>query len=107
MGSPYANPFASPTAPYGTVVNGQAPSLVCPTRACPTLPSSETAYMVAKGQPGGWPRLIRDVIVRGALIGGGMYVAGARENVLRYALGGAIAIEVFAVGWVATQTKEI
>lgn len=77
----------------------QAP--VC--EPCPRLPSSNTAYRFWAGDPKAVPLVFRDWIARAAIIGTGLYIAGAREHLLKYSLAGAAAIEVFVLVWVGAQ----
>ncbi len=67
---------------------------------CPSLPSSETAYQVVRGEGMGFVKLVRDLTVRAGLIGVGMFVAGEREHLIRNSLAGSAGIEVFVLGWV-------
>lgn len=80
------------------------PALTCP--PCPTLPSSTTAYAVWQGAPG-WPLLVaRDIAVRGVIIAAGAWLAGIQRP-LKAGLAGAVAIEVFVLGWVRATTPRI
>jgi hypothetical protein len=73
------------------------PSAVC--EDSPTLPSSETAYRVWKGEPVAPLLLLRDLAFRGLLIALGMYVAGFRKKVLQSALAGSASIEFFVLSY--------
>lgn len=121
LADPFANPFARPSgqaapyasivraqpAPYAAIVGARAPELTsCPRVACPTLPSSETAWKVVQGDPWAAAYVARDLAVRTGICSLGIYLAGGRGwDVLKYGLGAASVIEVLAIGWVATQTK--
>ena len=70
---------------------------------CPKLPSSNTAHRLWAGDPWGIPLVARDVLLRGAIIGAGLYLAGEREHLVRYSLFGAAAIETFVLLWVGAQ----
>jgi len=65
----------------------------------PTLPSSETAYRVWKGEPIAPLLLLRDFAFRGLLIAVGMWIAGYRKNVVQSALAGSASIEFFVLSY--------
>jgi len=73
------------------------PSAVC--EDSPTLPSSETAYRVWKGEPIAPLLLLRDLAFRGFLIALGMYAVGYRKNVIQSALAGSASIEFFVLSY--------
>lgn len=68
---------------------------------CPRLPSATHASRLLDGDAVGVPLVALDVIGRAALIATGMYVAGARANIPRYAIGGALALEAYVLTWLA------
>ncbi len=70
--------------------------------ACPTLPSSETAYRFLCGDPAAAPLLLRDWVLRSSLIGIGLYAAGEREfgSWAKKSLAGGASIEAFVLAWV-------
>ena len=83
------------------------PSRVASCAPCASLPSSEAAARLVDGEPGAWAPVVGTALLRAALIGAGAVVAGEREPVrlARVALGGAVAIEAFVLGWVYLQRK--
>ena len=96
---------SAPTPPsgltVGLVVDESAPS-VC------TLPSATSACRLVSGDMSALPAAVLHTAGRAALIGVGMYasgrVAGMRptaRDVGVYAVGSALAIEVFALAWAA------
>jgi len=72
------------------------------------LPSSRSAIDLVEGKPGAIWRAGSHTLLRAALIGGGLYVIGADRNPHLWvrALGGAVAIEVFAIGWVLANREQ-
>lgn len=72
------------------------------------LPSSTSALQVARGESGAWLTAAGHTLGRAAIIATGAYVAGLRgRDVLKASLGGAAAIEVFALLYFGAQVKEI
>ena len=72
-----------------------------PPTTCPLLPSAGHASRLMNGELVAVPLVALDVLMRAALIGGGMYLAGARDKVPRYAIGGSLAIETFVLAYLA------
>ncbi len=115
---PWASGFVALTGPVPT---GSAPrvapagqvatadSAVQPPVAegatCASLPSSVTAYDVVRGVPGSWIYLARDWGLRGALIGGGLFVAGVRQGLVRLSLSASAFIEMFVLAWAWWKTR--
>lgn len=72
------------------------------------LPSSTSALQVARGERGAWWRAAGHLLGRAAIISVGAYASGLRgKDVLKASLGGAAAIEVFALVYFRAQVKEI
>ena len=71
-----------------------------PNAQCAALPSSNTAARVWDGDVAAIPAIFRDLAFRSLLIGTGMFLAGERDHVLRNAIGGSLAIEIFVLGWI-------
>jgi hypothetical protein len=71
-------------------------------QVCYLLPSADHAGRLLDGDLKALPGVAFDVVGRAALIGTGIYVAGERQHVMKYALGGALAIEAFVMFWLAT-----
>lgn len=62
------------------------------------LPSQQSAAALVAGQPGAWLQVGIHALGRGALIGVGLAVAGVPARyLLRAALGGTVAIELFVI----------
>ncbi len=79
------------------------------TLACATLPSSNSACKVVSGTPGGWLGVGRDMLLRGALIYGGIFVydlvTGHRDkHRAAHALAASAGIEAFVLGWTFAMT---
>ena len=75
--------------------------------ACPAaLPSGSSASALLAGDIGMLPKVIGYTLVRGALIGAGMLVAGERKHVVRNAFAGTLAIEAFVIGWAAWKLRQ-
>jgi len=72
---------------------------------CPSLPSSTAALDLLSGKPGGLLGVVGSTLARACLVGVGMWVAGARKDVVRNALAGALSIEVFVLTWIAIHRK--
>lgn len=69
-----------------------------------TLPSSTAADRLVSGDPWAIPAVVMSTVLRGGLIAGGLYVAGLRgKDLAKGAVGGALAIETFVLGYVAAQ----
>lgn len=63
------------------------------------LPSAEAAKDFVAGDMRAFVPLVGTTLMRAALIGTGLYVAGQREGLAKSAIAGALAIEVFVLGW--------
>ena len=61
------------------------------------LPSASSAGDFVMGVEGSFPRLVGHMLGRAALIGTGVYLAGAGDKTVRYALAGSAAIETFVL----------
>lgn len=62
------------------------------------LPSGESASDFIEDKPGSTLRLTMHFLGRAALLGTGLYVAGARnKDLVKYSLAGSAAIEVFVL----------
>lgn len=83
----------SPLADWGL---GEAPG-------CITLPSSDAALRLVRGEVGGLVGSIGSTLFRALLISGGLAAVGSRDHLVRDSLGAACAIELFVVGWVAAK----
>lgn len=62
-----------------------------------SLPSEIAARDLISGRPGAAPRVATWTLVRAGLIGTGLYLAGERKNLMKYALAGALSVEVFVL----------
>lgn len=91
--------FCDPSLPACRNPGGQ--------KSC-TLPSGDSACDLMSGNIDALPRVIFHTVGRSALIGIGIYLAGERDwtKIAKYGLGAALAIEVFALGWTASQQAE-
>ena len=65
------------------------------------LPSGEAAKALMQGAPGALGPVVGYTLLRAGLIGAGLYVAGQRQGVVRGALAGALAIELWVLAWAA------
>lgn len=75
-------------------------SPACP--VCPAaLPSGSSAAALIDGDWNALPVAVGHTIVRAALVGAGLVVAGERTHVIRNAVAGSLAIETFVLGWAA------
>lgn len=63
------------------------------------LPSQSSAYDLVAGKRGALPRVAAHAIGRAGIISVGLYAAGAREDVLKLALGASLSIETFVILW--------
>lgn len=81
------NPVSAPPAPSKTGYG--ADGLV--------LPSASSAGDFVMGVEGSFPRLIGHMLGRAALIGTGLYLAGAGKKTVPYAVAGSAAIETFVL----------
>jgi hypothetical protein len=74
---------------------------------CITLPSSETAVTLVRGDvAAGLIGVIGSTLLRSVIIMGGLYVVGERAHLIRNALGASTAIELFVLAWVARKNAE-
>jgi hypothetical protein len=73
--------------------------------ACAALPSGSAAVDLMGGDLRALPAVVATTAARAALIGAGMAVAGERAHVVRNAVAGALAIEVFVLGWAAWKIR--
>jgi hypothetical protein len=73
-----------------------------------TLPSSDAVSDLYDGKPGAMWGVVGSTLLRAGLIGAGMYAAGIRrpKALVRGALGGALAIEVFVFAWIAHKRAQ-
>lgn len=63
-----------------------------------SLPSAKSADRLVRGDLGAVPIVAGHTLARAALVGTGIAIAGAgRKDTVRYAIAGAIAIEVFVL----------
>jgi hypothetical protein len=71
----------------------------------PGLPSSQSAFKLVAGQEGGIPGVVAHTIGRAALMAPALYLAGFRKNGQWWkgAIAGAMAIEVYVLGYTAWQ----
>lgn len=68
------------------------------------LPSADAAKDLVRGVPGALPRVVGYTALRAGLIGAGLLVAGQRGRpVLRGAVFGALAVEVFVLLWASAE----
>jgi len=69
---------------------------------CPAaLPSGSSAAALVGGDLSALPIAVGHTLVRAALVGTGLLIAGEREHVIRNAVAGSLAIEAFVLGWAA------
>lgn len=70
-----------------------------------SLPSADSACALVNGDIGALPEVVFHTALRGALVATGVYAAGERRpaTALKYGIGGALAIEVFVLGWTAAH----
>lgn len=67
--------------------------------SCDTLPSAGSAAALVRGEAEALPLVLLHALVRAALIGVGLAVVGEREHLVRNAIAGSAAIEVFVLGY--------
>lgn len=72
---------------------------------CASLPSSNAAADLLQGKAGGFGRVVFWTGVRAALVGLGLAAVGERKHLVRNAIAGALAIEVFVLTWIATHEE--
>ena len=68
------------------------------------LPSASTVREFIRGEAGFMP-VLGTTVLRAMLIGAGMYAVGERKNIVRNAMAGATAIEVFVMLWTLSEEK--
>jgi hypothetical protein len=88
-----------PTAGFGLGQPGACP--VCPA----ALPSGSSAADLLDGDWSALPAVAGYTLARAALVGSGLLVAGERTHVVRNAVAGALAIEVFVLAWAAWKKR--
>lgn len=72
-----------------------------------TLPSGESASDFIEGRPGSTGRLLFHYLGRSVLVGVGLAIVGVRgENLVKYSLAAAGAIEVFVLGYAWSKRGE-
>jgi len=77
----------------------------CP--VCPAaLPSGSSAAALVGGDWSALPLAVGHTILRAALIGSGLIVAGERAHVVRNAVAGTLAIETFVLAWAAWKRQQ-
>lgn len=72
------------------------------------LPSGESAEHLVSGDVGALPKVIFHTVVRGALVGLGLYAAGMRggKDLAKFGLAGAVGIEVFVLLWALYEKNQ-
>lgn len=72
------------------------------------LPSGESAEQLVGGDVGALPKVVFHTVVRGALVGLGLYAAGMRRggDLVKFGLAGAVGIEVFVLLWALYEKKQ-
>lgn len=71
-----------------------------------TLPSVVAAEDFLRGRPGGLTAVASSTAGRAGIIFMGLYLAGERKRLLRYALAGALAIEAFVLWRIWAQLED-
>jgi hypothetical protein len=71
----------------------------------PTLPSVRAAEALLLGEPGGVTGVVKWTALRAALIAVGLLAVGQRRGVVKGAVAGALAVEVFVLWEVRRQLK--
>lgn len=66
---------------------------------CDTLPSANSAASLIRGERNALPRVIVHTLGRSAVIGIGLAIVGQRTHLIRNALAGGIAIELFVLAY--------
>ena len=72
----------------------------------PVLPSASAAARFMEGEPGSLGEVIASWVMRGAVIAGGMWLFGYRDQPLRRGLAGAAAIEAVVLGWAYMEKRQ-
>ena len=70
------------------------------------LPSASSAQDLVDGKAGSVVRVLSHMIGRAALVGTGIYLAGAGRKTPKYALAGSIAIECFVLSYALYDKKK-
>lgn len=72
------------------------------------LPSGESAEQLVAGDVGALPKVVLHTVVRGALVGLGLYAAGMRggKDLVKFGLAGAVGIEVFVLLWALYEKNQ-
>jgi hypothetical protein len=68
------------------------------------LPSGTSAKALVQGDMKALPEVVLHTALRAGLIGTGMYIAGARTDVVRNAVAGSLAIEAFVLLWMLRES---
>ncbi len=92
--NPASNPPSTSSSPAPT---SPAPSKTGYGETGLVLPSASSAGDFVMGVEGSFPRLIDHMLGRAALIGTGLYLAGAGKKTVPYAVAGSAAIETFVL----------
>lgn len=69
------------------------------------LPSASSALAFVQGQPGAWLPVAMHTAGRAGLIGIGLVLAGQKQNIVRSAIMGSLAIETFVLLWANVQVN--
>lgn len=75
-------------------------------RPCAALPSGQAAYNLVSGDWSALMPVVGTAMARAALIGVGLAVVGERKHLVRNALGGAAAVEVFVLSWAVYKRNQ-
>lgn len=75
------------------------------TAICDAPPSATAARDLVAGDPAALPRVVLSYLGRAAMVGGAMYLAGARTHVLRDALAGTAVLELLILLWFARDEE--
>lgn len=73
---------------------------------CAALPSGQAAYNLVSGDWGAFLPVVGTTVMRSSLIGIGMALAGERKHLVRNAVAGGLAVEVFVLAWAAYKRSE-
>jgi hypothetical protein len=74
---------------------------------CEQPPSSAAACELVEGNLSALPKVLVTTILRAGLIGVGMYALGERQHLARNALAGAMATEMFLLGWAYVKKRPV
>lgn len=72
---------------------------------CPALPSGRKAFDLVSGDMSALIPSIAFTAVRAGIIGVGLAVVGERRHLIRNAVAGAVAVEVFVLAWALYEKK--